>query len=73
MILGSQNGYELYVPESGGKAGKGHNITSSLQVRLNNVICKQFRFFLGDPVSTKTAIEKAKSYIREATRKGRAT
>lgn len=37
-------GYEIHIPTSGGKAGKGFNKTSSLQVRKNSCIVKTFRF-----------------------------
>jgi hypothetical protein len=61
MQIGELCGYQLYAPESGGKAGKGGNISTSLQVRQFGLIVKQFRFVLSDAGSRQIAIDKAKS------------
>jgi hypothetical protein len=62
MKLAELYGYELHLPMSGGKAGKGYQKTSSIQVRRNNVIVKQFRFKV-DGLSTQAAFKKAKDFI----------
>jgi hypothetical protein len=62
MLIGKLHGYEFHVPESGGKAGKGCNKTSSIQVRKGGVIEKNIRFTLADPASCTAAIEKAKRF-----------
>lgn len=55
-------GYDLYQPTSGGKAGKGHAKTSSIQVRLDNRLLTQFRYKVGDGLSQATAWKSAKQY-----------
>jgi hypothetical protein len=55
------NGSTIVIPESGGKAGKGRNITGSVQVRRFNSIVKQFRF--KTDAGAAQAIEKAKRFI----------
>jgi hypothetical protein len=65
MKLGELNGYEFHVPTSGGKAGKGCNRTSTIQLRMGNRIIKQFRFTLDDPASRTKAIRKAKAFAME--------
>jgi hypothetical protein len=65
MKIGELNGYEFHVPTSGGKAGKGHQKTSTIQVRAGSVIVKQFRFVVADQGSRDRAIRKAKDYVLE--------
>ena len=59
-LIVKRKGIEIVMPTSGGKAGKGCNKTSSLQVRKDNMIVKQFRFTVNDPVSRKKAMDKAR-------------
>jgi hypothetical protein len=56
------NGYALHVPTSGGKAGKNCNKTSTVQLRLEDCVKKQFRFTVNDKESFKKAVAKAKKY-----------
>jgi hypothetical protein len=56
------NGYQFYFPTSGGKAGKGCNVTTSLQLRLGNEIKKQFRFKADSVVAREIAVAKAKRW-----------
>ena len=62
MKLCDYRSFEIHVPMSGGKAGKGCNRTSSIQVRRHNSIQIQFRFVLADPASRSGAIAKARAY-----------
>lgn len=64
MLLATINGYEIHVPSSGGKAGKGRNKTSTIQVRKDNLIVKQFRFVVGNVESKKKAITAAKQHAK---------
>lgn len=50
--------------QTGGKAGKGHNKTSTVQVFQDSMIVKQFRFLTNDPESLKRATEKAKTFVQ---------
>lgn len=63
MKLGDLHGYEVHIPMSGGKAGKGNNVTSTLQIRRDGCIVKQIRFVLTDPSGRSEAVRKAKDYI----------
>lgn len=63
MKIADYEGYEIYLPTSGGKAGKGKAKTCSLQVRKNNLIVKQFRFNLADKQDRSAAIGEAKKFI----------
>lgn len=65
MKIGELHGFEFRVPTSGGKAGKGFNKTSSLQVLRGNLMVRQFRFVVGDAASRKAAIEKARQFVSE--------
>ena len=60
---------EIRQPKSGGKAGKGKNVTSSLQVIKRDAngfrILKQFRYKVADRNSWKKAREKALVFIQE--------
>lgn len=62
--IGERNGFELFVPTSGGKAGKGLAKTGSVQVRRMGVIVKQFRFRCDDEGGRKGAVQKAAAYVR---------
>ena len=62
MLIAEMNGYECHLPTSGGKAGKGHQKTSTIQVRKDNRIVKQFRFTIDDNESRKAAVAKAKEF-----------
>ncbi len=68
MLIATINGYSVHLPESGGKAGRGHNLTSSLQVFRDGTagsrsIAKQFRFTLHDQNSRTKAIRACKAWI----------
>lgn len=66
-------GYIIHKPDTGGKAGKGFNKTSTLQVRkpvLSGYLQKaKFRFLVGDAESETKAIENAKKWIDTETGK----
>jgi hypothetical protein len=59
------NGFELHLPMTGGKAGKGHNVTSTFQLRKNGAIAKQFRFTLNKKESRQAALKKAHDFVRQ--------
>lgn len=63
MKLYDYSGYELHRPTSGGKAGKGYNKTSTIQVRKGDCIVKQFKFELAIFMDKERAINKAKNWI----------
>lgn len=56
--------FEIHLPTSGGKAGTGHNKTSTLQIRRDSRIVKQIRFVVDDPESRSLAVRKAKEFCR---------
>jgi hypothetical protein len=62
MLITTINGYEFHLPTSGGKAGKGNQKTSTIQVWKDNQIVKQFRFTINDNESRKAAVAKAKAF-----------
>lgn len=64
MKVWEHRGYEFHVPTSGGKAGKGCNVTSTVQVRAGSQILKQFRFKVADVLSRARAIDKAKAFLQ---------
>ena len=59
MRFAKINGFELHQTTSGGKAGVGNNRTSTIQVRCNGFLKKQFRFTVADSNSKKAAYDKA--------------
>lgn len=63
MKITDFQGYEIHLPSSGGKAGKGKNVMSSIQARKNNQILKQFRFTVSSPESQRPAMRKLKNWI----------
>ena len=67
MRIQDYKGYELHIPTSGGKVGKGYNLTSNIQVRkrqgMRMRIEKQFRFIVKDSFSKARAISRAKKWI----------
>lgn len=65
MKVTTLSGYDIHVPTSGGKAGKGRNKTTSLQIRRGNAIAKQFTFVLADEASRSKVTAKAKKWIAE--------
>jgi hypothetical protein len=65
MKVAEYRGYEIRLPESGGKAGKGHNKTTSYQVLCDGFILKQFRFIVGCPLSSKSAARRARLFIED--------
>jgi hypothetical protein len=58
------SGIEFHVPTSGGKAGKGKNVTSTLQVRKGGRIVKQFVFVVADRETLQAAVRKATEFIQ---------
>jgi hypothetical protein len=62
MLIHEINGYEFHLPTSGGKAGKGQQKTSTIQVRKDNVIVRQFRFDVDSVESRRVAVRKAKAF-----------
>jgi len=60
------NGYTIKLANrSGGKAGKGYNKTSTIQVMDdNNCIVKAFRYDVDSAESYFTALDKAKHYAK---------
>jgi hypothetical protein len=66
MKIGELNGFEFFLPTSGGKAGKGCNRTSTIQIRKHGTfILKQFRFIVSDAGSRAKAMAKAKRYAMD--------
>lgn len=57
--------YQLHFPKSGGKAGKWRNKTSTVQVRKDSIIVKQFRYKLAAPILKTYAIARAMEFIRQ--------
>lgn len=61
--LGAAKKYTIkYARPSGGKAGKGHNETSTVQIIYLNFILKHIRFKVGNIDSKKEAVRKAIEY-----------
>ncbi len=61
--------YEIKLArQSDGKAGNGHNKTSTVQVFCGNLIVKTFRFNVYESGSLKAAWDKANKYVIEALR-----
>ncbi len=48
---------------TGGKAGKGCNVTSTIQVFYHDFVIKQVRYKVGDGESFEKAVSKVKRYI----------
>lgn len=63
MKLTDYKGFEVHLPTSGGKAGTGFNKTSTIQVRKNSMIVKQFRFYMADNESQRNALRNARAHI----------
>jgi hypothetical protein len=64
VIAGSYLGFAFRVTKSGGKAGKGHNKTSSYYVYHETLATgKYFSFTVNDRASMREAIRKAKIWI----------
>jgi hypothetical protein len=54
------NGYTIKLAnQTGGKAGKGHNKTSTVQVIKDGCLVKQFRYTVDNPASFMEASRKA--------------
>jgi hypothetical protein len=66
-LISASNGKEYTIRlarPSGGKAGKGHNKTSTVQVWYDNcMVVKQIRFTVREHETKMNAIEKAISYV----------
>jgi hypothetical protein len=62
MKVTDYKGYEVHIPSSGGKAGKGCNLTSSIQMRKGGRIAKQFRFSMTDAEARSATIAKARKW-----------
>jgi hypothetical protein len=55
-----------YAMQSGGKAGRGLNKTSTIQIRDEiNCIVKQFQYVVNDSESERKAFRRAKKYIKQ--------
>ena len=63
MKIAALNGYEVHLPTSGGKAGKGKAKSGSIQVRRDSCIVKQFRFRWADKASRLNAIRAARKFM----------
>jgi hypothetical protein len=66
--VGQSNGFDFYIPTSGGKAGAGNNVTSTIQIRQGSQVVKQIRFKLDDPDSRKRAMQRALVFTGTPTR-----
>lgn len=53
MKICDYKGFEIHIPTSGGKAGKNRNISSTIQLRKDGCIVKQFRFLIDSDFSRK--------------------
>lgn len=68
MKIADYKGYEIHFPTSGGKAGKGHQKTSTIQVMEPNrfsgghMLKIAFRFTMADANSRQSAIKRAKEF-----------
>ncbi len=61
----SQDYYEICKSKpSGGKAGKGRNKTSSVQVRKNHCVVKVYRYTAGEGQSFRDAWNRAVGYVQ---------
>jgi hypothetical protein len=58
-----KEGYTVHLPTSGGKAGKGRNKTSAIQVRKDGCVVRQFRFNTDDRASYRLAMQRANAYV----------
>ena len=62
-------GFWLFFTQSGGKAGKGRNVTASIQVRekmgIRYLVKKSFRYTVNDTASKQRAVDKAKEFINQ--------
>lgn len=69
-LVNLEGGYSIHLPTTGGKAGKGHNKTSTLQLRRDNgdtfIIVGQARFEVADPESRRKALSKLREKYNEA-------
>lgn len=63
MKLCDYRGFEIRVPTSGGKAGRGNNVTSTVQVFDGVCIRKSIRFSMIDPEHAKRAARQAREFI----------
>jgi hypothetical protein len=63
MKILEYKGHELHLPTSGGKAGTGHNVTSTVQARRGGCIVKQARYKMYDVESYKKALRKVREFI----------
>lgn len=58
----------LYEPNTGGKAGRGRNVSSTIQVRKQipngYLVVQQYRYVVGAEGSRERAVEKAEKYIK---------
>lgn len=68
MKLADYKGYQIHIPTSGGKAGKGCNVTSTIQVfgpshNGSRWMEKAFRFTVASAESRQAAMHKARLFI----------
>lgn len=59
-------GYYIHRPTSGGKAGKGYNLTTTIQVRKDGLIIKKFKVGAGKSLD---GMVQARQWIDEQTKK----
>lgn len=62
-LIGKLGPYSFYLPQSGGKAGKGCNKTSSIQVFKDGWIRRHFRFALANDGAIE-AVRQAKAWAQ---------
>lgn len=65
MTLGTYRDFHFCLPESGGKAGKGCNKTSTVQVfdPTNGFLVKQIRFSMSEQGAVANAVRKGKKWV----------
>lgn len=63
--MGMYKGYNIHVPRSGGKAGKGYNLTTTIQVRRDGLIVKSFKVDAGNSLS---GVIQARLWVDDAVR-----
>lgn len=70
VLITTYKGFEVCLADqAGGKAGRGKNITTTMQVfgPGGHLILKSFRFNVGDAASRRNAVAKAKLFIEGQT------
>lgn len=65
MRIAAFNGYELHIPDTGGKAGKGCNLTGSVQIRQGNLIVRNIRYKRTVAGDQGRALDRARKWCEE--------